>query len=106
MSSDSTINIPIEEGHVGLVLLEGDNEVFYLHIPLDRINANSLDAARYLLFIGWCVLGVEGTLSESGRELGLDDVIEEMGIYYYVRDEDGMFAVNIGIWQNTHLIIL
>ena len=82
-STDST-NISISEGHVGLVLLTDGDSSFYLEIPLVAINANSLDAAKYLLFVGWCVMGAEGLLSlqPDGEELDVD--IEEEGIYYYL----------------------
>ena len=91
----STMNISISEDHVGLVLLsdhDGDSS-FYLEIPLDSINANCLDAARYLLFVGWCILGVEGVLSlePDGQERDSDDDIVEQEIYYYVRHE-GVFC--------------
>jgi hypothetical protein len=102
--SDS-ITISITAGHVGLVLLgSGDSESsFYLEIPVDTINANSLDAASYLRFVAWCVLGVEGMLSlePGGEELGPEVVIREEDIYYYIREE-GLFAVNSGIWQYTY----
>ncbi len=64
-----------------------------LEIPLDSINANCLDAAQYLLFVGWCILGVEGVLSlkPDGEERDPNDYIVEQGIYHYVRDE-GVFC--------------
>jgi hypothetical protein len=73
-----------------VLLTDGDSS-FYLEIPLVTINANSLDAVKYLLFVGWCVLGAEGLLSlqPDGEELDVD--IEEEGIYYYVRDR-GVFC--------------
>lgn len=93
MSSDSTISITA--GHVGLVLLgDGDSKSsFYLEIPVDTVNANSVDAASYLRFVAWCVLGVEGILSleHGGEALDLEDDIQEEGIYYYVREE-GVFC--------------
>jgi len=104
----STDSISITAGHVGLVLLgDGDLESsFYMEIPTDTINANSLNAASYLLFVGWCVLGVEGILSlkPGGAELNPNDNIEEEEIYYYVRAE-GVFAVNNGVWQYTYPVL-
>ena len=99
-STDSSTNISISAGHVGLVLLTDGDSSFYLEIPLDTINANSLDAVQYLLFVGWCVLGVEGLLSlqPEGEELDREDDIEEEGIYYYVSDR-GVFC------EVTHLAV-
>jgi len=95
MSSDSTISIAA--GHVGLVLLgDGDSgSSFYLEIPVVAINANSLDPARYLLFVAWCVLGAEGMLSleHGGEALGPEVNIQEECIYYYVREpEEGVLC--------------
>jgi hypothetical protein len=60
-------------------LSDGDS-FFYLEIHLDSINANCLDAARYLLFVGWCILGVEDVLSlkPNGQERDSDgDLVEQ-----------------------------
>jgi hypothetical protein len=45
-------------GFVQLVLWE--NEDFYLEIPVEIVNNVCLRPLKYLLYIGWCVLGVIG----------------------------------------------
>ena len=97
-------SISISENHVGLVLLSDDDSFFYLEVPLDIIRANCLDATRYLLFLGWCILGVEGVLSlgPDGQEHWHDadgGIIVEQKIYYYVRlgHDKGVFCSNIVI---------
>ena len=96
MTSPSGPGISIPEGHVGLVLLEDndDSSKFYLQIPLDAINSLCLNPVKYLLFLGWCIFGVEGrlTLGSGGQdteELNSDDnpELEDKRIYYYVTDE-------------------
>lgn len=80
---------PIEAvpvGHVRLVLVR--QPLFYLEIPMDIIHSLCLKPRKYLVFLGWCILGVEGMLMKghgSGR-LGLDGVLEDRGLYIFVTD--------------------
>ncbi|KAK2462242.1 hypothetical protein APHAL10511_005738 [Amanita phalloides] len=98
--------ISIKPNHVGLVLLNHVDSPFYLEIPLDTIKRNCLDPARYLRFVGWCVLGVEGKLSlepavdsDEGAEAEDAEVrdIEANTIYYYVRDENVLYLVDLDV---------
>jgi len=91
-TTTSTISIP--EGHVRLVLLNDADLSFYLEIPLTVIPSLCLDSVKYLLFLGWCILGVEGILSldPDGEKLDPDYDIEDREIYYYVLDEGIFFS--------------
>jgi hypothetical protein len=44
----------------------GEGEVwFYLDIPLDDINPLCLRPRKYLLYLGWCILGLDRATGES-----------------------------------------
>ena len=63
-------------GHVRLILYEAQN--FYLEIPVNIINDLCLRPLKYLSYLGWCVLGVKGTLGDTHQdEIDLDgDIVE------------------------------
>jgi hypothetical protein len=85
MSSPSNES-SVPEGHVALVLLrEGDSD-FHLQIPLDIISSLCLTPRKYLLFLAWCILGVEGVLAleHGGDEIDTDGDLEEQEVYHYV----------------------
>ncbi|KIL57679.1 hypothetical protein M378DRAFT_87561 [Amanita muscaria Koide BX008] len=82
--SSSGSSVP--KGHVELVLLsEGDSE-FYLQIPLDIISSLCLTPRKYLLFLGWCILGVEGVLAleHDGDRIDTDGDLDDQEVYHYV----------------------
>ena len=41
---------------------------------------------KYLLSLGWCILGVEGVLGleHGGEGIDLDGSLDDQGIYHYV----------------------
>lgn len=78
--------ISVPAGHVALVLLEIGDSSFYLEIPLDVIRSLCLKPRKYLLFLGWCIFGVEGTLARTrrGHELTTDGTLVDGGIYHFL----------------------
>jgi hypothetical protein len=70
----SAISVP--DGHIGLILLHEQHSSFYLQIPLDIIGSLCLKPRKYLLFLGWCILGVEGALAldRGGSRIDTDGV--------------------------------
>src|SRR5882762_2154793 len=92
MSVDSVDSIPL--GHVRLILLSKDNSSFHLQIPLDIIGSLCLKPRKYLVFLGWCILGVQGRLArtDGGRGITTNGSLEDQGIYYYVADVGGKFS--------------
>jgi hypothetical protein len=87
-----------EDGHVRLILLEGENSSFYLDIPLQTVESLCLKPLKYLLFLGWCILGVEGVLARErdGDEIDTDGNLNELEIYYFVEPENaGMFSLTM-----------
>jgi len=83
--------ISVPEGHVALIILQGGASSFYLQIPLNIIDSLCLKPRKYLLFLGWCILGVEGVLAHHGNEIPLDGNLINQGIYHYVAASSGMF---------------
>ena len=82
--------VTVPRGHVGLVLLQNGNSSFYLEIPLNTINGLCLRPRKYLLFLGWCILGIEGVLALQAGGDGIDDNgdLTNRGIYHYVPTEE------------------
>ena len=78
--------ISVPTNYAGLVLLTYKSSTFYLQIPLARINSFCLKPLKYLLFLGWCILGVEGELSvqPGGEGVDPDGQLNDQDIYYYV----------------------
>lgn len=62
MSNSPTKPELVQDGHVRL-FLAADQHI-YLDIPLSVITPLCVDPKKYLLFLGWCILGVEGELEE------------------------------------------
>jgi hypothetical protein len=62
----------------------------YLEIPLGIIYSLCLKPRKYLRFVGWCILGVDGRLKDDDlREItSLDGPLEDGGIYHDVVDVD------------------
>jgi hypothetical protein len=75
-------------GHIHLILVREPH--FYLQIPLDIICSLCLKPRKYLVFLGWCILGVEGGLAEcpNNEQMDLEGALDDKGLYYYVKDDD------------------
>ncbi|KAI9567886.1 hypothetical protein HD554DRAFT_2314559 [Boletus coccyginus] len=72
------------ENHVHLVLLQQQPDPFYLEIPLGVITDVCRHPPKYLCYLGWCVLGAEGSLQdEAGNHVDLDGDLVDQSIYYY-----------------------
>jgi len=101
MSDAQSAVVSVPQGHVAFILLYGEDASFYLEIPLDVINSLCLRPRKYLVFLGWCILGVEGVLAleHDGEGIGTDGNLDNQGIYYYVADADAdlVHAVDIEV---------
>ena len=79
-------------GFIHLVLLSRQEDPFYLQIPTKFVATVCLTPLKYLLYLGWCVLGVVGVLEdEQGDEiLELNGELVDHSIYHYTvpGDED------------------
>ncbi|KAF9508852.1 hypothetical protein BS47DRAFT_1365677 [Hydnum rufescens UP504] len=77
---------PAPEGHVGLVVVLEPR--LYLEIPISQIRLLCLKPLKYLIFLGWCILGREGRLAPDRPDCTpLEDLSGELvdgGLYYYI----------------------
>ncbi|KAF7371518.1 ER-Golgi vesicle protein transport Sft2 [Mycena venus] len=77
----------IAAGHIHLILSHSTDD-FYLEIPIAVVQSNSVRPIKYLRFLGWCIIGILGTV-KSDRE-GVDIVdpalLQDRGTYFYVYD--------------------
>ncbi|KAJ7246669.1 hypothetical protein C8J57DRAFT_1724736 [Mycena rebaudengoi] len=66
-------------------LLSHEVDTFYLDIPISVVTANCLRPIKYLRFIGWCVIGILGTVNAArdGQEIAHNAHIQDQAIYYY-----------------------
>ena len=86
----------IPDDHVCLLLLEtksgnGREEWCYLDIPLDTIDNLCSSPLKYLVYLAWCILGLDteyeslslGICEEDGnfRDMGNDEDLESGGVY-------------------------
>lgn len=95
------------QGHVRLILLNGENlgSSFYMDIPINIIQDLCLRPLKYILYLGWCILGVEGVLASEpdGEGIDTDGDLEGRNIYYYVRPEDaGRFSLTVSLLPRMH----
>jgi hypothetical protein len=84
-SSGSAALEPVLQTHVRLILL-GGADPFYLEIPIAVINPLCLKPLKYLVFLGWCILGVDGVLADvdGGDEIDTDELLDAGETYFYV----------------------
>jgi len=89
-----------------LVLLREEVSTFYLQIPLDIIGSLCLKPRKYLLFLGWCILGVEGVLAlkHDGDGIDTDGNLDDRGIYYYITAAGlGTFSFTMPLLSCVHI---
>ncbi|KAI9458469.1 hypothetical protein HD554DRAFT_2139998 [Boletus coccyginus] len=71
-------------GHVHLVLFERQPDPFYLEIPFRVIRDSCRHPPKYLRYLGWCILGVEGfLLNAQGGRVNLTGKLADRGVYHY-----------------------
>ena len=81
--------------HVHLILVRGPTREFYLEIPLDIIHSLCLTPRKYLVFLGWYVPGIEGTLTQDQASeetnIQLNGDLGDQRLYYFVAPGAGKF---------------
>ncbi|KAJ7895632.1 hypothetical protein B0H14DRAFT_2681203 [Mycena olivaceomarginata] len=63
----------------------------YLDVPVDAVASLCLHPIKYLRFLAYCILGVDGTIATEdfeGEVLPDEDHLGE-GVYYFVREGEG-----------------
>ncbi len=79
-------------GFIHLILLSQENP-FYLEIPTAIVKEVCLKPRKYLRYLGWCVLGVIGDVSdEQGNVVALDGELVDQGIYHYIVPDQNVLA--------------
>jgi hypothetical protein len=73
-------------GYVHLILYEPEH--FYLAIPIAIIGELCLKPLKYLRYLGWCVLGVLGTLRDANMDVNLDGNLVDQAVYHYQLPQD------------------
>ncbi|KAF7333904.1 hypothetical protein MSAN_02403200 [Mycena sanguinolenta] len=75
----------VAPGHVRLILSHS-TDVFYLEIPIPVIRSNSVRPIKYLRFLGWCIMGILGTVKSDREGVDVADNASLQGeaIYFYV----------------------
>ncbi|KIJ25382.1 hypothetical protein M422DRAFT_38784 [Sphaerobolus stellatus SS14] len=100
MSSVTTPQPPI--GHSQSPNAQSE-EKFYLEIPVSFIEQHYRSPLKFLLYLGWCTLGVHGDLRDGQRqEVRLDGQLLEHGTYYFQpKETDNVFkyAVDLEVIQ-------
>ena len=84
-----------QQGKVWLILHESSDGQgnFYLDIPIYVIEPFCLRPRKYLRYLGWCVLGIEGRLMLGTQDVGDEGELVDQGVYRYVVDETGFLSV-------------
>ncbi|KZP28686.1 hypothetical protein FIBSPDRAFT_947513 [Athelia psychrophila] len=79
-------------GFIHLVLLS-QADPFYLEIPTKIVKTLCLRPLKFLRYLGWCVLGVEGDLvDEGGNKIALDGELLGQGVYHYTVSNEIILA--------------
>ncbi len=75
-----------QEGNIQLILVRALNDLptFYLEIPLDHLNSLSDRPRKYLRYLGWCIMGVEGRIARDSPHPEVD-----------IGDEGGLHAGSV-----------
>ncbi|KAJ7208827.1 hypothetical protein GGX14DRAFT_453432 [Mycena pura] len=103
MATAPTPTPAVAPGHIQLVLSRSTNE-FFLQIPISVVQSNCLRPIKYLGFLGWCIIGLPGTVKSDRAAAGLADsaLLQNQAIYFYVyeaSDEDAalQYAVDLDV---------
>ncbi|KAJ7023795.1 hypothetical protein C8F04DRAFT_1401491 [Mycena alexandri] len=77
----------VAPGHVHLILSHSTDD-FYLKIPISIVDSNSVHPLKYLRFLGWCIIGILGTIRSHRADADLVETVplQDEGTYFYVYD--------------------
>lgn len=80
-----------QQGKVWLVLHEPSDRRgnFYLDISMYVIEPLCLRPRKYLRYLGWCVLGIEGRVMLGAQDIGDEGELVDQGVYHYVINATG-----------------
>ncbi|KAJ7642551.1 hypothetical protein B0H17DRAFT_1104996 [Mycena rosella] len=77
----------VAAGHIHLILSHSTDD-FYLEIPIAVVRSNSVRPVKYLRFLGWCIIGILGTVKSdrTGVDMVNTALLQDRGTYFYVYD--------------------
>ncbi|KAJ6473663.1 hypothetical protein C8R45DRAFT_874131 [Mycena sanguinolenta] len=77
----------VAAGHIHLILSHSTDD-FYLEIPITVVQSNSVHPIKYLRFLGWCIMGILGTVKSDRAAADLADnaLLQNQAVYFYVYD--------------------
>ncbi|KAH9959461.1 hypothetical protein BC827DRAFT_1377170 [Russula dissimulans] len=80
-----------QQGKLWLILYEPSDGPgnFYLDIPIYVIEPLCLRPRKYLRYLGWCVLGIEGHVILGDQDIGDEGGLVDQGVYHYVVNATG-----------------
>jgi hypothetical protein len=88
-------------GYIRLVLFPQPlpQDSFYLEISIAFVATVCLNPRKYLKYLGWCVLGVTGTVKDGeGNRIGSNGPLVDQAIYHYtIPDDQDAFAHAIDV---------
>ena len=75
------------------LVLMSQEDLIYLEIPTAIVSTVCLRPRKYLRYLGWCVLGVIGDVSdEQGNVIELDGELVDQGVYHYIVPDQNVLA--------------
>lgn len=83
------------KGHIWLALNPSKKfgRGFYLEIPIEVIQSNCLYPIKYLRYLAWSILHLEGTIFHAGACLQDDSEVVDRGKYlFHASDANGLFS--------------
>ncbi len=92
---DSQLGQP-KPGNVQLIVFQPTDNApsTYLEIPISHLESLCRRRRKYLRYLGWCIVGVEGHVGmdspESVDNIGDDGELENQGVYRY-RMAEGVY---------------
>jgi len=80
-----------QQGKVWRILYEPSDGQgsFYIDIPIHIIEPLCLHPRKYLRYLGWCVLGIEGRVLLGAQDIGDEPELVNQGVHRYVVDATG-----------------
>ncbi len=84
-----------QEGNIQLIVLRPlDSPAVYLEIPVVHLIPLCIRPRKYLRYLGWCILGVEGHVARDSPQ-PLNDIKDdgelESGSVYSYRTPEGLY---------------